>query len=70
MGGVDSERLLEDAKAGIADDVKGEEAGRADAAVVPEPNEEGRQRQVPDQLIEKGGLERGEGLIARGPVSG
>ena len=70
MGRIDPQRLLEDPKGRVAGDVEGEEARRADPAVVAEPDQEGGERQVPDQLVEEGRVEGGEGLIARGPVGG
>ena len=36
--------------------------------MVAEPDEEGGEREVPDQLVEKGRVEGGEALIAGGPV--
>jgi hypothetical protein len=65
VGGVHTQRLLEDAKGRVAGDIEGEETRWANAAMVAEPDEEGGEREIPDQLIEEGRVEGGEGLIAR-----
>src|SRR5262249_5494570 len=70
VGGVDAEALLEDAEGRVAGDVEGEEAGGADLAVMAEPDEEGGQGQVPDDLVEEGRLEGGEVEGAGGAVFG
>jgi hypothetical protein len=64
VGWVDPDRLLEDAEGRVAGDVEGEEAGRADASVMPEPDEEGRQRKVPDQLVQESRVEGGERRVS------
>src|SRR3954447_7768314 len=56
VGGVDAQQFLEDAKRGVAGDVEREETGRADVAVVPKPDQRGGEREVPDDLVEEGGV--------------
>jgi len=70
VGGVDPQALLEDAEGRVAGDVEGEEAGRLDLAVVAEPDQEGGQRQVPDDLVEEGRLEGGVVDVADRAVFG
>jgi len=70
VGGVDTKGLLEDAEGRVAGDVEGEQARRADAAMVAEPDKEGGEREVPGQLVEKGLVEGGEALIAGEAVGG
>src|SRR6185312_11211115 len=70
VGGVDPQALLEDPEGRVAGDVKGEEAGRADPAVVAEPDQEGGQGEVPDDLVEEGRLEGGVVEVALGAVRG
>ncbi len=70
LGRVDPQGLLEDAERRIAGHVEREEARRADPPVVAEPDEEGGERQVPDQLVEERRVEGGERLVARWPMGG
>jgi hypothetical protein len=70
MRGIHAQQLFEDAKAGVAGDVQGEQPGGADAAPVPEPHEHGREAEVPDQLVEERGVEGCVVRIALGPVGG
>lgn len=69
MGGIDPQRLLEDAECRVSGDVEREEARRTDAPMVPEPDEKSRQAEVPDQL-EEGRQEGREGRVAGRPVGG
>jgi hypothetical protein len=66
--GVDPQLLLEDAKARIARDVKGEQARRADLPSTAEPDKRARERKVEDQLVEERRVERCVPLVAVGPV--
>ena len=60
MSGVDAQEFLEDAKPRVAGDVEGEQPGRADLASAAQPDEGAGEREVPDQLVEKRRLKRGE----------
>src|ERR1700744_4053325 len=59
---------LEEEDGRVAGDVEGEESGRADLAVVAEPDQEGGQGEVPDDLVEEGRLEGGVVEVALGTV--
>ncbi len=68
LGRVDAQQLLEDPEGRVAGDVEREEPGRADGAPSSQPDQEGRQGQVPDDLVEEGGVEGGAVEVARGAV--
>ncbi len=67
-GGVHAQRLLEDPERRITGYVQGEQAGREDPPVVPEPDQRQGQRHVPDQFVQERRLEVGEGRVAGRPV--
>src|SRR5262249_39914577 len=66
--GVDSQQLLPNASERVARDIKSEESGRTNAAMMAQPNQCPGQAEVPDQLVEEGRLEGGELLVAGRPV--
>src|SRR3954467_53311 len=68
LGRVDAQQLLEDPEGRVARDVEREEPGCADGAAPSQPHQEGRQGQVPDDLVEEGGGEGGAVEVARQPV--
>src|SRR6266581_300866 len=62
LGRVDPQRFLVDPERRVAGDVQSEQAGRPDSGVMADPDQQRGQRQVPDQLVQEGGL---EGRVAR-----
>jgi len=68
LGRVDAQQFLEDPEGRVARDVEREEPRRADGARASQPHEERGQRQVPDDLVEEGGVEGGAVEVARGAV--
>src|SRR3954468_11228160 len=68
LGRIDPQQLLEDAEGRVAGHVEREEPGCADGAAPSQPHQEGRQGQVPDDLVEEGGVEGGAVEVARRPV--
>src|SRR5206468_5843587 len=58
VGRVDPQRLLEDPEGRISGHVQGEEARRADLPPLAEPDQRSCEREVPDDLVEEGRLER------------
>src|SRR3954469_10751869 len=68
LGRVDAQQLLEDSEGRVPRDVEREEPGCPDGAAPSQPHQEGRQGQVPDDLVEEGGVEGGAVEVASGPV--
>ena len=68
MRRVDPQELLPDPGERVTRHVDGEESGRPDAAMVTEPDQDPGEPEIPDQLIEEGGLEGRELFVARRPV--
>src|SRR5262249_1425747 len=70
LGRVDPQRLLEDPERRVPGDVQREQAGRPDRAVVAQPDEEGHEREVEDQLVQERRVERAVRQVPRRPVGG
>ena len=64
---VDPDRLLEDAVGGVAGYVQREQPRRLDVAVMAQPDQEGGEQQVEDQLIQERRLEVPVGRVSRRP---
>src|SRR5436190_16865671 len=65
---IDTQRLLEDAEARVPGDVEREESWRPDAPRATEQHQEASKAQVPDDLVEKGRVERRVGGVGRRTV--
>ena len=68
VGVIDPQRFLEQSEARVAGDVQREHAGCPDSAPAHEPRKPSRQEQIPDDLVEEGGLKGGVAQVPRGAV--
>ena len=64
LRGIDPDRLLEDPERRVPGHVQGEQAPRADPPVVAQPDQQGGEGQVPDDLVQERRL---EGPVAEVP---
>src|ERR1019366_7320241 len=62
---IDPQRLLEDPKRAVAGDVEREEPGNLDLARPSKPDQRSGEHEVPDDLVEEGGLEGAVLEVAR-----
>ena len=68
LRGVDPDRLLEDPVAGVASHIQREQPPRLYPAVMAEPDQDRRERQIEDHLVQERRLEGAKGEVARWPV--